>query len=366
MMSELNRSVESGQSPETPVSVVIVNYEGREHLAYTLPAVNALEGVITEVILVDNSSSDGSLELARELCPEINVIEAGGNLGPAAARNIGLKAAKNRWVLLLDNDVICPPETLTTLLAAAEEGVALVQPRSVLADSPEIIHYDGGSPHCQGLISLDNFYAPLEGATGALTRDVDVVISLALLVDAEAVRAVGGFDEDYFILFEDLDLSWRLRARAKRLRLAAGVSVQHRAGTAGVSFRKGPSYPAQRLFFHARNRWMFLLRNLRWRTLFLLSPVLALYELAGLCLALASGHPLSWIEGQLAVIKGLSRTAAARRRSQAGRTLSDRELLVGGPLTPTPDAVRGVKGLFYGALSRVTAAWWGCVRWLCG
>ena len=68
MMSELNRSVESGQSPETPVSVVIVNYEGREHLAHTLPAVNALEGVITEVILVDNSSSDGSLELARELC----------------------------------------------------------------------------------------------------------------------------------------------------------------------------------------------------------------------------------------------------------------------------------------------------------
>ena len=185
MMNEAIRSLDSGQSPDTPVSVVIVNYEGREHLAHTLPAVKALDGVITEVILVDNSSSDGSLELVRELCPEIHVIEAGGNLGPAAARNIGLKAANNRWVLLLDNDVICPPETLTTLLAAAQEGVALVQPRSVLADSPEIIHYDGGSPHCQGLISLDNFYSPLEEAAGALTRDVDVVISLALLADAD-------------------------------------------------------------------------------------------------------------------------------------------------------------------------------------
>ncbi len=366
MMSAASQAAGGGQSPDTPVSVVIINYEGREHLTHTLPAVDALEGVVTEVILVDNSSSDGSLELARELHPGITVIEAGGNLGPAAARNLGLKAASNRWVLLLDNDVICPPETLRVLLAAVEEEVVLVQPRSVLADSPEIVHYDGGSPHCQGLISLDNFYAPLEAAGAAITRDVDVVISLALLADSEALEAVGGFDEDYFILFEDLDLSWRLRTRGKRLRLAAGVCVQHRAGTAGVSFRKGPSYPARRLFFHARNRWMFLLRNLRWRTLFLLAPALALYELAGLGLALASGHPLSWIEGEFAVLKGLGRTAAARRRSQAGRTLSDRELLVGGPLTPTPDAVRGVKGLFYGALSKITCAWWSCVRWLAG
>ncbi|MDE0890961.1 MAG: glycosyltransferase family 2 protein [Planctomycetota bacterium] len=365
-MSEASQAVEQGLSPLTPVSVVIVNYQGRDHLAHTLPAVAALEGVITEVILVDNSSTDGSLELARELSPGITVIEAGGNLGPAAARNLGLEAARNRWVLLLDNDVICPPLTLRVLLAAAGDGVALVQPRSVLADAPETVHYDGGSAHCQGLISLDNFYAPLASAGAAVARDVDVVISLALLADSQAVAAVGGFDEDYFILFEDLDLSWRLRTRGMRLRLAAGVCVQHRAGTAGVSFREGPSYPARRLFFHARNRWMFLLRNLRWRTLLLLSPVLALYELAGLGLALASGHPLSWIEGELAVLSGLGRTAAARKRSQAGRTLPDRALLVGGPLTPTPDAVRGMKGFFYGALSKFTCAWWSLVRCFAG
>ena len=177
-MSEASQAVEQGLSPLTPVSVVIVNYEGRDHLAHTLPAVAALEGVITEVILVDNSSTDGSLELARELSPGITVIEAGGNLGPAAARNLGLEAARNRWVLLLDNDVICPPLTLRVLLAAADDGVALVQPRSVLADAPETVHYDGGSAHCQGLISLDNFYAPLASAGAAVARDVDVVISL--------------------------------------------------------------------------------------------------------------------------------------------------------------------------------------------
>ena len=361
-MSDLGTKDQAPLAPTTPVSVVVVNYEGAGHLEETLPALAALEGEITEVIFVDNASTDDSLRIARELLPSVTVLETGGNLGPAAARNAGLEAAENRWVLLVDNDVVCPPETLKVLLDATAPGVALVQPRSVLDDAPEIVHYDGGSPHCLGLISLDNFYAPLAEARAQGARDVDCVISLMLLCDAEAVTAAGGFDEDYFILFEDLDLSWRLRARGHRLRLAADVCVRHRAGTQGVSFREGPSYPARRLFFHARNRWMFLLRNLRWRTLFVLAPILLLYELAGLSLALASGHPFSWIEGELAVLKGLKRTLAARRRSAAGRVLRDKDLLVGGPLTPTPDAVRGLRGLFYGALSGLARGWWGLVR----
>ena len=365
-MSEANPHADSGLSPTTPVSVVVINYEGSAHLVHSLPAIAALEGEVTEVIFVDNASSDDSIERARELLPKATIIETGANLGPAAARNTGLEAAKNRWVLLVDNDVVLPPETLRVLLAASGEGVALVQPRSVLHGDLETVHYDGGSPHCQGLISLDNFYRPLAEAVGEGARDVDCVISLALLVDAEALEAVGGFDTNYFILFEDLDLSWRLRTSGWRLRVAADVCVQHRAGTAGVSFRKGPSYPAQRLFFHARNRWLFLLGNLRWRTLFLLAPVLLLYELAGFCLALASGHPLSWIEGELAVLGGLRRIAAARRRNQAGRCLRDKDLLVGGPLTPTPDAVRGLRGVLYGALSGITSAWWSLVRPLAG
>jgi len=351
-------------APTTPVSVVVVNYEGAGHLKHTLPALASLKGEVTEVIFVDNASTDDSVRIARELLPSVTVLETGGNLGPAVARNVGLEAAKNRWVLLVDNDVICPPETLQVLLAAASEGVALIQPRSVLDDDPDVVHYDGGSPHCLGLVSLDNFYAPLAQAEGQGARDVDCVISLVLLCDSDAVSAVDGFDEDYFILFEDLDLSWRLRSRGHRLRLAADVCVRHRAGTAGVSFREGPSYPARRLYFHARNRWMFLLRNLRWRTLILLSPMLLLYELGGLSLALASGHPLSWIEGEIAALKGLRKSLAARRRNAAGRLLRDKDLLVGGPLTPTPDAVRGLRGVVYGALSGLTQAWWGLARLL--
>ena len=111
---------------------------------------------------------------------------------------------------------------------------------------------------------------------------------------------------------------------------------------------------------------MFLSRNLRWRTLLLLAPVILLYELAGWAHSLFSGHPLSWIEGDFAALAGLRRSVAVRRRNSSGRRLRDKDLLVGGPLTPTPDAVRGGRGVFYGALSRITSAWWTLIRPLAG
>ena len=73
---------------------------------------------------------------------------------------------------------------------------------------------------------------------------------------------------------------------------------------------------------------------------------------------------LAWIEGELAALRGLGKSLAARRRNTVGRLLRDKDLLVGGPLTPTPDAVRGLRGLVYGALSGLTQAWWGLARLL--
>ena len=99
-MSEANPHADSGLSPTTPVSVVVINYEGSARLVHSLPAIAALEGEVTEVIFVDNASSDDSIERARELLPKATIIETGANLGPAAARNTGLEAAKLRLAIL--------------------------------------------------------------------------------------------------------------------------------------------------------------------------------------------------------------------------------------------------------------------------
>ena len=249
------------------ISVVVVNYNGAAYLARCLGAVRALRGPVDEVIVVDNASTDESRALVARDFPEVRVIALAANEGPSPARNAGMRAAKHRWVLALDNDAVVEPDVLEKLLAARRAGVVLVQPRSVFDAEPARVHYDGGAFHYAGLIVLRNFYTPLASAEGSGVREVDCAVSVALLVDRETVLALGGYDARYFILFEDLDLSYRLRARGHAIVSVPDALVRHLGGTPGISFRDGPSYPASRVFLHARNRWMFLARNYQARTL---------------------------------------------------------------------------------------------------
>jgi len=193
------------------ISVVVCNYQGAEHLPPCLEALRAQTLTPDEVIVVDNASTDGSVQLVRERFPEVRLVEMGENRGPCPARNRGLREAQNRLVLLVDNDAVLAPDVLAKLAAALRPGVALVQPRSVFASEPDRVHYDGGSFHYAGLFALRNFGRPLAQAEGSGTLEVDGAVSVVLLTDRDVVLAAGGFDEAFFILFEDLDLSYRLR-----------------------------------------------------------------------------------------------------------------------------------------------------------
>jgi GT2 family glycosyltransferase len=353
-------------APE-PVSVVVCNYQGAGHLPHCLPALRAQTVRPDELIVVDNASTDGSAELARELAPEARVERLAQNRGPGPARNRGLELARNRWVLLVDNDAVPAPDCLERLLAARRPGAVLVQPRSVFDDEPDRVHYDGGRFHYAGLFSLRNFGLPLAEALGRGVVEVDGAVSVALLVDREQVLAAGGFDPRFFILFEDLDLSYRLRLEGHAILSVEEALVRHRAGTAGISFReasKDSGYPARRAFLHSRNRWIFLLKNYRLATLLVAAPGLALYELAQLAFALREGHPLAWVRGKLALLAGLGPTLAARSAVQRRRRRTDRELLVVGPLTIHPQLGRERRAVVL--LDRALACWWRLVRHLAG
>src|SRR5690606_37182393 len=116
-----------------PVSVVVVNYQGAAYLEECLSAVRSLAGDVGEVLVVDNASTDGSVAIVRERFPEVRVIALESNDGPCPARNAGMRAARNRWVLALDNDAVVRPDTLAKLAAAAatDARIAIAQPRSV-------------------------------------------------------------------------------------------------------------------------------------------------------------------------------------------------------------------------------------------
>lgn len=352
-----------------PVSVVVCNYDGERHLPHCLDAVRALRGTVGEVLVVDNASTDRSRELVRERYPEARLIELAENRGPTVARNAGMRAARFAWVLALDNDAVVTERLLAQLAAAvaANPGAAIVQPRSVFDSEPERVHYNGGSFHYAGLIALRNFYRPLAEAAGEGVVEVDCAVAVALLVDRERVLALGGYDEGYFILFEDLDLSYRLRLSGARILSVEDCIVRHRAGTAGMSYREGRDYPRRRAYMHSRNRWHFLYKCYATRTLVAALPGLALYELAWLAFTLAQGNVNAWLEGKRDFFRDARALRAGREGVRATRKARDRELLVGGPLTVTPSvAGSGAKRRVLGTIDLLLRAWWKLARPLAG
>jgi GT2 family glycosyltransferase len=352
-----------------PISVVVCNFDGERYLDTCLAAVASLEAVVDEVIVVDNASRDASRAILAQRHPTVRVIPLETNDGPCPARNAGMRAAKNRWVLALDNDAVCTPAMLTQLCAAvaANSNVAIAQPRSVFATEPGRVHYDGGTLHYAGLIALRNFYTPLEDAVGHGTVDVDCAVAVALLVDRDALLTLGGYDETMFILFEDLDLSFRLRSTAKRILSVEDAIVLHAGGTPGISFREGPDYPGSRVFFHSRNRWTYLAKCYRKRTLFVASPGLVLYELTWFTFALFSGSIGPWWRGKRAFFALRDHIRRERSRIQASRTRNDRDLLVAGPLTITP-ALRAstLRRALITTLNALLTAWWKLTHFLAG
>jgi GT2 family glycosyltransferase len=258
---------------------------------------------------------------------------------------------------------------LRAALAERTDAVA-VPPRSVVFEDPGRVHYDSGRFHYAGVMSLRNFFVPLAEAEGEGVVDVDGLVALTALVDREAVGTAGGFDESLFYLMEDYELSLRLRLRGGAILAVEDALVGHKGGTAGLSFREereGARYPGRRAYYHSRNRLMILAKNHRLRTLVFTAPALLLYELVWLGFSALKGNLLPTLSGKVGFLAQLPGVLQARRDVQRTRVVRDRDLLVGGPLTLTPQLVaKPVARSLVRGLDAALRAWWALVRPLCG
>lgn len=347
-----------------PITAAVCNYNGRDYLPDCLDALLAQDEPLDEILVVDNGSTDGSLDLLAERYPQVGVLPLGRNGGPGTARNAGLRAARNRWVLAVDNDAVLAPNVVSRLRRALEEDrlACLAQTRSVVFHEPDRVHYDGAEFHYVGLLSLRNFFRPLAEAEGQGVLEANGFISICGLMDRDRVLELGGYDEDLFILFEDYDLALRLRIAGERLLIDEDAVVKHKAGTPGISFRSR-DYPGQRAFFHSRNRWMLLAKCHSLSTLIASLPGLVIYELVWILFTLRAGHLWPYLKGKLAFVEHLPRTLSMRRGIQRSRRVPDRAFLVGGPLTFSPQLVqKPMAKRLADTLSSLLAGYWGLVQ----
>ena len=213
------------------VSIIILNYNGLEHTEHCLTSLAGMDFPSSqmEIIVVDNASTDGSAELIERQFPHVRLIKNATNLGFSQGANLGASAATGKYLAFLNNDMRVSPNWRSELVktALADEQYAVVG--SVILNWEGVAHDFVGRPDDAFCLAT----APPPLLTYAMpdgVRDFLFVSAGAALVRADAFRECGGFDPDYFMYHEDVDLCWRLWLRGYRCALAPQSITYHRGG----------------------------------------------------------------------------------------------------------------------------------------
>jgi N-acetylglucosaminyl-diphospho-decaprenol L-rhamnosyltransferase len=207
-----------------PPAVYIPNFNGAARLGRTLRAL-AAQTRPAEVVLVDNGSSDGSVELARRELPGVRVVELGRNLGFGPALNRAVAEVPGDPLILLNNDAEPEPRFVEALLDGLGEGVDSVAGVLLQERAPELIDSAGVVADAT-LMGFDHLHGEPAAAAAAAPDPLGPTGGAALYRRA-AFEAVGGFDERIFLYYEDLDLALRLAAAGARCRLAPEARALH-------------------------------------------------------------------------------------------------------------------------------------------
>jgi N-acetylglucosaminyl-diphospho-decaprenol L-rhamnosyltransferase len=224
------------------VRIVVVTYFPGDFLGEFLASLPAASTQTIPVTVVDNGSTDGSVELARSHAG-VELIESGGNRGYGSAANLGVAAATEEWVLVVNPDIEFEPESIDELLTVADRWPksGALGPRIHTGDgmlypsARELPSLWRGIGHAAfGWIWPSNPWTasyrrergtPVEGVAGWLS-------GACLMVRRDAFESVGGFDEGYFMYFEDTDLCERLARAGWDIVYAPSATVVHHGGHA--------------------------------------------------------------------------------------------------------------------------------------
>ncbi len=297
------------------ISAIVVNWNGKEVLLDCLESLSKQNYSNLEIIVSDNGSEDGSIEAVQEKYPNVLLLENGGNLGFGPAVNKGLEIASGDYFIFLNNDLYLQPDSLKELAGmldlepdtgAAIPKILYYEKRDIINSYGVLVHYT--SICCPNLVDETdpNNLEPTETACGGI-----------FMFRREIYEKVGAFDPDLFLYHEDHDLSWRIRLFGWKMRTTPKAEIYHH-----YHFNKG----VFKYYSSEKNRLFLLLKNLEFKTLFLISPALFIIEIAQLAHAITNGWFFLKIKSYPEIVDILPRILVKRRKLQRQRNTSDQEI----------------------------------------
>ncbi len=233
------------------LSAILVSWNRRDYLEKAIQSLLNQQYNDLEIIVVDNGSTDGSLPWLRSR-EDLRLIENSANLGAAAARNQGLRAATGAYALFMDSDAeLRTPGALDSLVQYLEEHPQTAGAAGIYYSDEEMKQLWCWSPCMDWTGNHD------PAASLAAKPDPPVLSTCFSLYRLAALREIGGFDEYFFYLYEDADLCERLRKRGYALHVDPGVKILHHYAAPGRTPRGEIEYH----YYHERLRMNFVLKN---------------------------------------------------------------------------------------------------------
>jgi GT2 family glycosyltransferase len=246
------------------VAIVILNWNGRAYLERFLPSVLASTWPGMQAVIIDNASTDNSVEYLQQNFPCVNIVQLPQNFGYSKGYNEGLKQVKADYYVLLNSDVEVQPGWIEPIINLMEHdhSIAVCQPKILMYDHKELFEYAGGSggwldylgyPFARGRIfdvcekdeGQYNSIEPVFWASGA-----------AMFVRAEIYHRLGGMDEFFFAHQEEIDFCWRVQLAGYKVYVCPPSVVYH---VGGGTLPKGNK---RKVFLNFRNNLIMLAKNL--------------------------------------------------------------------------------------------------------
>ena len=246
------------------LSIIIVNYNVKEFLQNLIHSIfKSALNISYEIIIIDNASDDGSVEFIKDKFPEIKLISNEKNLGFSKANNLGLKIAKGKYLLLLNPDALLREDTLQKMMEffrntpdAGLAGCKILNPDGSLQLACRRSFPGPWTSFCKvtGLSTIfprSRIFARynLTYLDENQSYEVDAISGSFMMMKREVYEKVGGFDEEFFMYGEDLDLCYRIQKAGYKVYYVHDTQIIHYKGES----TKRSSFDETKVFYNAMN-----------------------------------------------------------------------------------------------------------------
>jgi len=247
------------------VSLIVLNWNGREYLADCLASLASQTWPNREFILVDNGSTDGSADFLRRWAEgraDTRTVFLDSNTGFTRGNNLAFAQARGEWFALLNNDAIAQPDWLEQLVRHGdrESRVGMLGGKILFAHAPGVIDKAGHLIYPDG---LNRGRGTMEPDAGQYDREEEILWpdACAALYHRDLIAETGGFDEAFFAYGDDADLGLRARLLGWRAWYVPGAVVFHRHSASSGA------YSPWKAMLVERNRLLLAVKNFPWRLL---------------------------------------------------------------------------------------------------